>query len=450
MTAIAGTNQTGGLKLVERMLKEMSHRGSDWSEIVEIDGFTLGLTGTENEREAQKKFTKRNIAQDGSTQGRYVTVLMREKKPLLKRDPIGVSPLYYGWKNNEDFCFASEVKGLQKATTDVNELPAGCQFNSEHFERYFKISVVEPDYGAIDEIAGKLRELLTDAVDSCIGDGYVGAWLSGGLDSCVISSLASRRVKNMHTFVGGVPGAPDVVYAREMADHLQTRHHEVLVKPEEVLKILPEVIYHLESFDALLVRSSIMNYLVARETAQYVPAVFSGEGGDELFAGYEYLKQLDPGDIQVELVDIIQRLHNTALQRVDRCAAAFSVTPHVCFLDPRVVSFALRIPSEYKLRGGVEKWILRRSVADLIPSHVLNRTKSKFWQGSGVETMLLDHAKERISDSDFLAERHLSNGWELNSKEELMYFRIFKQYFGMVEDLSWMGRTKGAPRDSLN
>ena len=57
---------------------------------------------------------------------------------------------------------------------------------------------------------------------------------------------------------------------------------------------MPAVIYHLESFDALLVRSSITNYLVAQAAADFVPAVFSGEGGDELFAGYAYLKALDP------------------------------------------------------------------------------------------------------------------------------------------------------------
>ncbi len=58
-----------------------------------------------------------------------------------------------------------------------------------------------------------------------------------------------------------------------------------------LLAALPEVIYHLESFEALLVRSSLTNYLVAREAARYVPAVLSGEASDELFAGYSYLKE---------------------------------------------------------------------------------------------------------------------------------------------------------------
>jgi len=79
-------------------------------------------------------------------------------------------------------------------------------------------------------------------------------------------------------------GAPDLEYARVVADFIQSRHHEVIVTLGDMLAVLPDVIYHLESFDALLVRSSTTNYLAAKAAADYVPAVFSGEGGDELFA----------------------------------------------------------------------------------------------------------------------------------------------------------------------
>lgn len=118
---------------------------------------------------------------------------------------------------------------------------------------------------------------------------------------------------------------------------------------------------------------------------------------------------------------------------------------HVGFLDPDVVEYALRIPPEYKLRAGVEKWILRQAMIGALPDSVLNRPKAKFWQGAGVEELLAQHAEERISNADFTQERYLPNGWELNTKEELLYYRIFREHFGIFDDLSWMGRTKGAP-----
>jgi asparagine synthase (glutamine-hydrolysing) len=118
---------------------------------------------------------------------------------------------------------------------------------------------------------------------------------------------------------------------------------------------------------------------------------------------------------------------------------------HVPFLSPDVVDYAFRIPVEYKLRDGVEKWILRQAASGLLPQEVVDRTKAKFWEGAGVGDLLAAHAEEQVSDPDFEAGRVLANGWRLRTKEELMYYRIFRQHFGDLENLDWMGRTKGAP-----
>jgi len=96
----------------------------------------------------------------------------------------------------------------------------------------------------------------------------------------------------------------------------------------------------------------------------------------------------------------------------------------------------------------VEKWILRAAMKGRLPERILNRTKSKFWQGAGVGDKLAEVAESTINDEEFRRERKLSNGWILNTKEELLYYRIFKEHFGDFDKLSWMGRTKGAPRRS--
>jgi asparagine synthase (glutamine-hydrolysing) len=77
---------------------------------------------------------------------------------------------------------------------------------------------------------------------------------------------------------------------------------------------------------------------------------------------------------------------------------------------------------------------------------VLQRTKSKFWQGTGLGDLLARHAEEHVTDDGFERERVLANGWTIHSKEELLYYRAFREQFGELSELSWMGRTKGAPQ----
>jgi len=83
----------------------------------------------------------------------------------------------------------------------------------------------------------------------------------------------------------------------------------------------------------------------------------------------------------------------------------------------------------------------------LLPENILYRPKVKFWEGAGVEGILKEYAESQITDNVFRKERKLSNGLIINSKEELFYYRIFKDHFGPDIDLSWMGRTRGSPVD---
>ena len=122
-----------------------------------------------------------------------------------------------------------------------------------------------------------------------------------------------------------------------MAAFIHSDHHEVVVTFDEMLAVLPEVIYHLESFDALLVRSSILLFAAAQMASGTVSALFSGEGADELFAGYDYLKRVPAQHLEFELINLTNRLHNTALQRVDRCASAHGTVAYVAFLDQDVL-----------------------------------------------------------------------------------------------------------------
>jgi len=444
MAGIAGIAQPGCTTQVERMLDRLTHRGRAGRTVVEVQGTTLGVVWNAAQPASPAEILARYAVYDAWDQSRSATARVTGRGLVLERDRLGIAPLYYGRTSDGALCFASEVKALLEVTREIRELPPGSRYDGRKLELSHGLDYLPPPAQPPEAVAAELRRRLTGAVERALAqfaDG-AGAWLSGGLDSSAIVAVARPRVRQLHTFAAGLFGAPDLEHARLVAEHLQTVHHEVIVSPKELFAALSRVIYHLESFDALLVRSSIINFLAAQQAANYVPLVLSGEGGDELFAGYDYLAGLPPDQLAAELLDITGRLHNTALQRVDRCAAAHGLLANVPFLEPTVVEYALAIPTAYKLRDGVAKWILRRAVEDLLPEPILRRKKAKFWEGAGVGEHLAEHAEATITDADFRRERRLPNGWEIGSKEELMYYRVFCQHFGRVEDLDWMGRTK--------
>jgi asparagine synthase (glutamine-hydrolysing) len=482
MSGIVGTDATSDASAIEEALTAIHHRGHSGTRIVETESATLGQVWTEAQDHVMEGEAEATVVLDGEVHnwydlspgavspleaihqayqedgpgfvrrldGHFAVALASPDGLFLARDRLGVVPLYYA--DNGCLAFASELKALYHADGEVVELPPG-HYHDPHegLTRYTDLEPQEPRDGSPDELATELRHTLVAAIAKRVSNGHTGSWLSGGLDSSVIAALARRQTSELHTFAVGLKGAPDLLYARMVADFIEAQHHELECAPEDLVRVLPEVIYHLESFDALLVRSSVTNYMVAKLASDHVAAAFSGEGGDELFAGYEYLKDLDPSQLPDELIDITGRLHNTALQRVDRCSKAHGLIAHVPFLDQDVVSFALTIPSRYKLNrkaGMVEKWILRQAAEGLLPAEVADRPKAKFWEGAGVSEILSDQAQQTVSDADFAAERKLPDGSVLNTKEELVYYRLFREHFGELSGTSLVGRTKGAPSEA--
>jgi asparagine synthase (glutamine-hydrolysing) len=446
MSAIAGVNREGKSHIVTALLEKMKHRGNARRSLFEKKGTTYGISWNVPEEKFVSEYIASDRVADYKGAGHCAWAEPVIDSFILYRDEIGVAPLYYGWDKDEVFYFASEVKALLPYVSRVYQLPPGTRFDGQHLHSYYDLEIIKKlTTDKPDLIAKKLKALLESAVADFIRSDDVGSWLSGGLDSSTICAIAARQIPKFQTFAAGLKGAPDLECAREVADFIKSDHHEVIVTVDDMVAALPEVIYHLESFDALLVRSTITNFLVAKRASEFVSEVFSGEGGDELFAGYEYLKSIPEKQLPSELVKLTNSLHNTALQRVDRCSSAHGTTAHVVFLHPEIVKFAFAIPLGLKLNNGVEKWILRKAIEEDLPEKIINRPKAKFWEGAGVQELISAHADKAISDKDFSLERKLKNGWILNTREELLYYRIFKNHFGDDIDLEWMGRTGGSP-----
>lgn len=455
MAGIVGIAQSGRKELVEEMLDSIAHRGPAGRKILRTKTATLGVVWPEAQDEDYSRMRKRSVVWDGRFSGdpagaekdSPLALAYADRRGLhLLRDGLGIAPLYFG-EIDGVLVFASEIKALVGRAEKIDEFPPGHRYHPKKgLIRFYDLRPVPPLVMEAEEAAERLRKCLKRSIRGYAEEGEVGSLLSGGLDSSAMAALARPYLKRLHTFAAGLEGAPDLKYARQAAEYIQSDHHEVMVSFDELLKVLPEVIYHLESFDAFLIRSSLTNYLVAKMAAQYVPAVFSGEGSDELFAGYSYIKDIPPEKLPDELIDITSRLHNTALQRVDGTSAANGLVAYMSFLDPEVVALALRIPPEYKLYRGagqpVEKWILRKAMEGILPEEVLYRPKVKFWEGAGVANNIARYAEEKISDVEFRQERVLPDGSRIRTKEELLYYRIFRDYFGELSDLSFVGRTK--------
>jgi len=352
------------------------------------------------------------------------------KSLYAARDPLGCQPLYLADADG-DLVFCSEMKAFPASATRRQVFRPGCWYRPvDGFQKFAGTTGGIERRPAGPDLPDRIVEVLQTAVDRRMaGCSQVGVLLSGGLDSSIITSLAAHRTPVLDTFTVGVAGSGDILYARQCAEHLGTRHHEEVYDLSDMLEVLPEVIRSLESFDAALVRSAIPNYLAARLAHGRVDDLLSGEGADELFAGYSYMLKMTPVQREREIGFLLASLHDTGLQRGDRMAAAFGLTVLAPFLDRDFLRLALSLPiAELTSPQGEEKWPLRKAFVDWLPPGILERRKQKFSVGSGSSRLIAHYADETISDSSFARESLTAGGHVLVNKEELLYYRIFRKF----------------------
>lgn len=475
--------------LTDRILKSISHRGPDASGIVTKSDTTLGhrrlsimdpshsadqpilsedkktaiVANGEiyNYKKLRRKLSKDHVfTTDSDTEavlhlyeeagtgtasfldGMFAFVISGSNGEIYAaRDPLGIKPLYYGY-NNGNMLFASEIKALSGVAEDVREFPPGTYFHSKTgFSRYFDLGSVmsERRYGtadSIDDICEEIRILLVSSVRKrLMSDVPLGAFLSGGLDSSIIAAIARDHVEELHTFSVGLEGSSDLEAAREVADYLKTVHHEYLITDDDVKKHLPEILFHLESFDQDLVRSAVPCYFVSRLASEYVKVILTGEGADELFGGYSYYKKFNDRSLLIsELSRSVTSLHNINLQRVDRLTMAHSIEGRVPFLDIDLVTKSLGIPADLKIRydrkgSPVEKWILRKAFENYLPYNIVWREKEQFDEGSGASDILEGYVSGLMSDAD--ANSYMIDHFnaKLRSTEECVYHRILSNVY---------------------
>jgi asparagine synthase (glutamine-hydrolysing) len=384
--------------------------------------------GTKNDSEAiVHLYEERGADTVSGLDGMYAFIIADGADLFAARDPIGIKPLYYGKKDNA-LLFASEIKALSPHCDTVHEFPPGTRYHSQRgFETFYTVPELAPEDMTVEESMRRIRETVEQSVvKRLMSDVPVGAFLSGGLDSSIIAAVARKHLPELHTFSVGVEGSSDLEAARVVARHIDSIHHEYLLTEQEIRETLPEIIYYLESFDQDLVRSAIPCFFTSRLAAEYVKVILTGEGADELYAGYTYYKDIsDASILNRELRRSVSSLHNINLQRVDRMTMAHSIEGRVPFLDLSSIRLGQQIPPEFKLSGGgrIEKWILRKAFEDLLPREIAWRVKEQFDEGSGVAALQERSGKNGNNG------RFDRTGVKIRSVEEAAYFDIFQSVF---------------------
>lgn len=386
--------------------------------------------------------------------GMYAFLIADEDVIVAARDPIGIKPLYYA-ESDDSIVFASELKSIVKHTDKIKEFPPGTYYHSqEGFQTFYTVPNSPRENHPLQYWLKEIRRALERSVTKrLMSDVPLGTFLSGGLDSSLITAIVRQHTDELHTFSVGFEGSPDLEAARLASRHLDTIHHEYILTVDEILSKLPEIIFYLESFDQDLVRSAIPCYFTSRLASDYVKVILTGEGADELFAGYTYYKGIqDDRFLQKELRRSIQSLHNINLQRVDRMTMAHSIEGRVPFLDLEMIELGLRIPSRYCLYGDppVEKWILRKACEDLLPSEIVWRKKEQFDEGSGAADQMDLTLTQKMS---FIQANRYAEQWpdtKLRSPEECLYHQMLVEvYENPAPILANVGRWSNRPEEKV-
>ncbi len=374
------------------------------------------------------------------------------QKLILARDRVGIKPLYYARENGR-VVFGSEIKAVlkgleQRPALDMDAVTSYFMFGISLGEKtlFEGIKRLLPGHVLIADKKGirisryiksddhplainkeSLLKTVEESVESqMVADVPVGAYLSGGLDSSTVVALMKKNNDDLKTFTIGFGRDDDEsAYARLIAEKIGTDHHELFIYPNEVPKILGDFISYYDdlNWDA----AALPVYKLSQYAKKYVTVVLTGEGGDEMFAGYNRYKFFSPyfwfvpaqvkltfyerflkmtdrktfnaivkkptaygemrynsyfrGNISLQSVldfEISETLPNQLLTKVDRATMAGGIEARVPLLDNRMLAYSRQTPLSLKLRGLDGKYLLKEAVRGILPQTTVKRAKRGF------------------------------------------------------------------------
>ncbi len=368
----------------------------------------------------------------------FVALDLRNGEFLAARDPFGVKPLYV-IQSGEGFLFCSEIRPLLDAAPqgDVLLVPPGHFLTNQGCDRFHTVP------GARQETSPKILDrILEDAVASRLPDDLaVTSLFSGGIDSTLMVHYARRHRPDMPVYFAGTPDAPDAIFAAAYAEAtgLDMRKVDCVTGPE-TLALLEAVVSGVESFEPVTIRPALYAWQACeRIHRDGFRVALSGEGADELFAGYSHLERAfshseEAGQgVRQQCLDL---MHRANLQRLDRCGMRFAVEIREPFLDGQLAAHAMGLTGGQMLRtvnGALRGKEPLRALYDLYPGElpvmIRDRRKIGFDEGAGLKDDggWRDLFEAAISDAELADGKRQFADYEIAGKEELFCLRALSK-----------------------
>ena len=290
------------------------------------------------------------------------------------------------------------------------------------------------NYLMLDEISSNLYKVLEESCNSCQSNLIA---LSGGLDSSIITYFLKQQKPKTIAVIAEDFVSTDLTYCQMISKEMKVPLSIYNVSTATILEAVEETIKILKNFNDIEIRNNVVMYLAikwAKENSE--KAIITGDGADELFAGYNFLISKPEKELEEE----IKRVCNVMHFPTQKIGKALGIDVESPFLNENVIKLAKEIPANLKVKKENDKkygkWILRKTFEKYIPKQIVWREKSPMQDGSG--TSGLTNLFESIIEEEKYVEKKLITQRDddviIRSRESMHYYEIFKKEFGSPVD----------------